>query len=186
MVYYAPENCSPMQMSRSTFLADETQEWAKNIGRKLNNVAGPSVSRCRGEKKGRTLTPSQRRVEPASSPKKRIKSSKTPRKKRRVAPNEDKEEESEGDESDLTTAEEQEDDESEEINDEDQAEAQVLGRGGRRGAKVRINCVFGLHQLILAQTKAKKAVTKRRKAKQEVKSEGTADEESDLTDQDDD
>ena len=123
--------------SRTTYLSEETLLWAKSLGRRPNTVLGPSVSNRSVFFKGSSTMREQRRIMAASPPvKKRTKSAKIgPRKKRRS-------EESKEDDAGDSDSEEMktDDDEGELVMVEEEAEVEegeaVIGRGGRRGAKV--------------------------------------------------
>jgi len=122
---------------RKTYLSEDVLGWAKakTMGKRPNTIAGPSVSPAHRIADQKLILAQRQRADPASSPvKKRTKSAKAgPRKKRRLADSDedDAEEESENDgseeEAEASVA------ETEEEVDEGEP---VVGRGGRRGAKV--------------------------------------------------
>ena len=132
-----------IQNSRRTFLTAETLTWAKSLGRRSNNVAGPSVSLRRSGKCSYTDGEQKRVVDGTSSPvKKRTKSAKSgPRKKRRSAENDD-DDEDEDDETDSegsdAGASEVTHVEDEQVDEEEDEGEPIIGRGGRRSAKVSL------------------------------------------------
>ena len=116
---------------------------------------------------------------------KRPKSTKTGARKKRKSADRDDDEEEEDEEEE----EEDEDDEAESTIADDAEEAEeegegndVVGRGGRRGAKVNLRICRRTGKLILEQTKARKAASGKKKPKKSPKSASVRGTASDLTD----
>ncbi|WWD07643.1 hypothetical protein V865_005744 [Kwoniella europaea PYCC6329] len=161
-IFHHAENLEDKQkVQRTQYLSEEVRNWARGLGRRNINPVSQPVRKVENT----NTSPSNGNGNSNKRKSSSTRTKKTPKKRRRIEESEDEDQDSEDeDESDEDGDESGSGSEQDEDEDMDEEGEDVLGRGGRRGAK----------------TKARRAVAGKKKSKKSKSKK--EDDDSDLTD----